>query len=131
MDFKGSSIGPRAQFSGTNLSVGDHTFFNEEAYVDAHGPVTVGKNVSFGPQVMILTTTHDLGPATSRAGAIASRPVTIGDGVWIGARVTVLPGATIGAGAVVAAGAVVTGELPPNGLYGGVPAKLIRRLDVA
>lgn len=128
VDFKGSSIGPRAQFSGTQLSVGNHTFFNEEAYVDAHGPVSIGKNVSFGPQVMILTTTHEPGPATARAGAIVMRPVTIGDGVWVGARVTILPGASIGAGSVVAAGAVVSGDLPAHGMYGGVPAKLIRML---
>jgi maltose O-acetyltransferase len=128
-DFRGSSIGPRAQFSGTQLRVGDHTFFNEEAYVDAHGPVTIGKNVSFGPQVMILTTTHEHGPATSRAGQTVTQPVTIGDGVWVGARVTILPGATIGSGAVIAAGAVVNGDLPANGMYGGVPAKLIRMLD--
>lgn len=129
VDFKGSSIGPRAQFSGTQLRVGDHTFFNEEAYIDAHGPVTIGKNVSFGPQVMILTTTHEPGPAASRAGQITTRPVTIGDGVWVGARVTILPGATIGSGVVVAAGAVVTGDLPANGMYGGIPAKLLRTLD--
>lgn len=108
---------------------GGHTFFNEEAYVDAHGPVTIGKGVAFGPQVMILTTTHEMGPTTSRAGKIITLPVVIGDGVWIGARVTILPGVTVSAGAVVAASAVVVSDLTQNGLYGGVPAKLIRLLD--
>lgn len=130
IDFKGSSIGPRAQFSGTNITVGAHSFFNEEAYVDAHGQVTVGANVSFGPQVMILTTTHKIGPAHFRGGQPPhTEPVTIGDGAWIGARVTILPGVAIGPGAVVAAGAVVASDIPANSLYGGVPAKLIRTLD--
>ena len=54
------------------------------------------------------------------------QPVTIEDGVWVGANVTVLKGVTIGRGSVVAAGAVVTKSFPPYSIIGGVPAKLIR-----
>lgn len=56
-------------------------------------------------------------------------PIAVGDGVWIGARSVILPGATIGDGAVIAAGAVVTGNVEPNALYGGVPAKRIKDLQ--
>lgn len=130
VNFRGSYIGKGAKFTGTDLRVGDHTFFNDGVYVEAKAPVTIGKNVSFGPQVMILTTTHEMGPATFRAGnPPTAMPVTISDGVWVGARATILPGVTIGPGAVVAAGAVVATDLPANAIYGGVPAKLIRTLD--
>jgi acetyltransferase-like isoleucine patch superfamily enzyme len=56
-------------------------------------------------------------------------PIRIEDGVWIGSRVTVLPGVTIGAGAVIAAGAVVNRDVPPDTLVGGVPARVLRHLD--
>jgi maltose O-acetyltransferase len=65
-----------------------------------------------------------------RAGDLKAEPVTIGDGAWIGARATILPGVTIGGGAVVAAGSVVTRDLPANVLAGGVPARVIRELTV-
>lgn len=55
-------------------------------------------------------------------------PITVGDGAWIGANCTILPGVTIGRGAVVAAGSVVTKSIGDNEMYAGVPAKLIRVL---
>ncbi|MGD9753769.1 MAG: acyltransferase [Acidimicrobiia bacterium] len=78
---------------------------------------------------MIVTSDHQLGDSYRRAGPLAAEEVTIEDGCWIGARVTVLPGSSIGAGSVVAAGAVVRGALAPNGLYAGVPARLVRPLS--
>jgi acetyltransferase-like isoleucine patch superfamily enzyme len=57
---------------------------------------------------------------------IEPRPVDIGDGAWLAARVTVLPGSRIGAGAVVAAGSVVSGEIPDGALAGGIPARILR-----
>jgi acetyltransferase-like isoleucine patch superfamily enzyme len=56
-------------------------------------------------------------------------PIKIGEGVWIGARATILPGVTIGAGSVVAAGSLVTKDMPANVLIAGVPAKVIRELE--
>ncbi|MFV3517292.1 DapH/DapD/GlmU-related protein, partial [Mycobacterium tuberculosis] len=76
-----------------------------------------------------VTGSHDLGPASRRAGTEKALPITIGDGCWIGARCTVLGGATIGAGTIVAAGAVVVGPLPPNVLAAGVPAAVKRVLE--
>jgi acetyltransferase-like isoleucine patch superfamily enzyme len=60
-----------------------------------------------------------------------NQEIVIGDGVWFGARVTVLGGVTIGCGAIIAAGAVVNRSIPPFTIYGGVPAKKLKDRDVA
>jgi maltose O-acetyltransferase len=91
--------------------------------------VTIGNNVSFGHQVIVLTNTHDIGPASRRAATLCSKAVTIGNGAWLGARCTILPGVTIGDGAVVAAGSVVNEDVPANVLVAGVPARLVRLLS--
>lgn len=112
-----------------NFTIGGRCFLNSPLFVDAAGPVTLGDRVSLGHHVVIVTTSHALGSAQFRAGAVEAAPVHIEDGAWIAASVTLLPGVTIGHGAVVAAGAVVTKDVAPNTLVGGVPAKLIRVLD--
>jgi maltose O-acetyltransferase len=114
--------------SAKNLSLGDDVFINVGCRVDVRAPVRIGSNVAVGPGVTLWTTTHDLGGPNWRAGSVGSAPITIGDGVWIGANATVLGGAAIGAGAVVAAGAVVVQDVEPHMLVGGVPAGVIREL---
>lgn len=108
-------IGPVCRFNvGCFLNLGDH--------------IHIGRYVGFGQQVMVLTETHAIGGPEYRSGPLTPKPVHIGDGCWIGARATILPGVTIGAGAVVAAGAVVGKDVPPHTLVGGVPAKTLREL---
>ncbi|WP_442978418.1 DapH/DapD/GlmU-related protein [Rhodococcus sp. ADH] len=80
-------------------------------------------------QVLFVTSTHEIGPSEKRGGKAISRPIIIGNGVWIGARSVILPGAMIGHGAVIAAGSIVSGNIPDNMLFGGVPAKEIRKLQ--
>jgi acetyltransferase-like isoleucine patch superfamily enzyme len=75
--------------------------------------------------VQIITDDHTVGDAGQRLGVAVTRPVIIEDGVWIAADVTILHGS------IVAAGAVVTGDVPPDVLVGGVPSRIIRRLDVS
>src|SRR3954452_168159 len=79
--------------------------------------------------VMILTSAHALGPHERRGGELASAPVRIGHGCWIGARAVLLPGVTVGDGCVIAAGAVVRADCTADTLYAGVPAQAVRRLD--
>jgi len=111
-----------------NLTIGEGCWFNVRCFLDLGSAITIGNNVSFGHQVMVLTNSHEIGTAASRASTLSSRPVTIGNGTWIGARVTILPGVTIGPGAVLAAGAVVHEDVPPNALVAGTPARVVRLL---
>ena len=121
---------PGIRFLGDprQLSAGPGSFLNAELLIGANAPVRIGERVRIGPRCMLLTTTHELGGPEQRAGEPVAEPVAIEDGCWLGASVTVLGGVTVGRGSVVAAGAVVTEDCAPNGLYGGVPARLIRDL---
>lgn len=101
--------------------------------IHGSGAVTIGDHVRFGPEVLILTQNHRY----RGAGAVPYdeyfdlKPVRIGDCVWIGARVTLLPGATVGEGAIIQAGAVVHGEIPACAIAGGNPAKVFGQRDRA
>ena len=79
--------------------------------------------------VHFVTSSHEIGDTYKRASNNISKPIVIGDGCWIGCDVTVLPGSIIGSGTVVAGGSVVHGVLESDCLYGGNPAKLIKRLS--
>lgn len=111
------------------LKVGEFCRFNVGCIIDLNAPVTIGDQVGFGQQVLILTTTHEIGGPKRRSSHPVPKPVTIEEGCWMGARSTILPGVTIGAGSIVAAGAVVTKNVPPNSLVAGVPARVVRQLD--
>jgi acetyltransferase-like isoleucine patch superfamily enzyme len=78
---------------------------------------------------VVVTSGHAIGPASHRAGPVEAAPVVVEDGAWIGACVTLLPGARVGAGSVVGAGSLVVGELPPCVLAVGRPARVVRRLE--
>ncbi|MEV8393365.1 MULTISPECIES: sugar O-acetyltransferase [unclassified Streptomyces] len=114
---------------GTYISIGARTFINFNAvFLDA-APITIGSDVQIGPNVQLLTPTHELGAARRRAGWEKASPVTIGDNVWLGGGVIVCPGVTIGENTVVGAGSVVTKDLPAGVLAVGNPARVIRELE--
>ncbi|MFI8992611.1 sugar O-acetyltransferase [Streptomyces sp. NPDC053542] len=114
---------------GYLISIGSGTFVNFGAvFLDA-GPITIGAHVQIGPNVQLLTPTHELDSERRRAGWEKALPVTIGDNVWLGGGVIVCPGVTIGENTVVGAGAVVTKDLPPGVLAVGNPARVLRKLD--
>jgi acetyltransferase-like isoleucine patch superfamily enzyme len=112
------------------LSIGPNTFINYDCLLDCTGGVTLGGDVSFGFGVILTTQAHDIGHGDHRCGTVQLRPIVIGDGAWLGASTTVLPGVTIGEGVVVGAGSLVTHDLEANRLYVGVPAHPVRDLDV-
>ena len=82
-----------------------------------------------GPNTLITTVGHPLSPKGRREYHALAKPVRIGNDVWIGGNVTILPGVTIGNNVVVAAGAVVTEDVPDNTWVGGVPAKVIKTIE--
>jgi maltose O-acetyltransferase len=118
--------------AGVNVSLGAGTFINAGCVFDAEGAISMGTNVAVGPGCIFLTSTHELSDDPhARAGVVRIEPITVGNGVWIGAGVKVLPGITIGEGSVIAAGAVVTQDVAPNTMSGGVPARKLQDLQIA
>jgi maltose O-acetyltransferase len=128
IDLNGTTLRSGCRFESDRVLFGPDGMVNEGCYFENREPIDVGARCYLGPHVMLVTSTHVLGVEEQRAGEYAGRAVTIGDGCWLGARVTVLPGVTVGAGCVIAAGAMVVRDCPPNGLYGGVPARQLRDL---
>ena len=115
--------------NGLNIHVGDDFLANYNVTILDIRPVTMGNDVWIGPNTLITTVGHPLEAEGRRKHLGISEPVTIGDDVWIGGNCTILPGVTIGDGAVVAAGAVVTKDVPAHCVVGGVPAKVLRRIE--
>ena len=77
----------------------------------------------------LLTSTHKIGDANRRAKESYGKPITIGDATWVGANVTIQPGVTMGSGCIIAAGSVVIKDCESNWIYGGQPARKIKKLD--
>jgi maltose O-acetyltransferase len=115
-------------FGGRDVEIGRGTFVNFGCVFDNLAPVRIGARCDIGMEAMFVTSTHAAGGPERRAGAVGGKPVAVGDGCWIGARVMVMPGVTVGDGCVLAAGAIVTRDCEPHGLYAGVPAQRVRDL---
>ncbi|WP_269855491.1 sugar O-acetyltransferase [Streptomyces sp. RPT161] len=127
----GEQVRIRAPFYcdyGYHIRIGTGTFVNFGAVFLDPAPITIGAHVQIGPNVQLLTPTHELDAERRRAGWEKALPVVIGDNVWLGGGVIVCPGVTIGENTVVGAGAVVTTDLPPGVLAVGGPARVVRRL---
>lgn len=109
--------------------LGDHVSFNGAVFFGG-GSVTIGRWVHTGEGLKVFTRNHNYeGEAIPYDNTYVHKSVTIGDCVWIGAYVTLLPGTTIGEGAIIQAGSVVHGEIPPMAIAGGNPAKVFAWRD--
>ena len=113
---------------GPRLTIGTGCLFNIHITIDLAAPILIGNSISIGPQTMLITGAHKIGGSLHRSGELTPKPIQIGDGAWLGARCTIMPGVTIGDGAIVAAGSVVIKDVPPNTLVAGVPATIKRQL---
>lgn len=116
---------------GYNIEVGDNFFANTNFVVLDGAKVTIGNNVFIAPNVGIYTAGHPLDVEQRNEGLEYAFPITIGDNVWIGGHVCIMPGVTIGNGAVIGAGSVVTKDIPANVLAVGNPCKVLREITEA
>jgi len=122
---------------GEHIYIHEGTFINVNAIFLDNNIINIGKNGLIGPGVQLLTASH---PLSARERLITSnenlktsyktfsKPIQIGDNVWIGGNTVVLPGITIGNNVTIGAGSVVTKDIPDNLLAFGNPCKIIRQI---
>ena len=120
-------VGPIYLFG--SLEVGNDTWIGHDFYLEGNGHVSIGSNCDIAPFVSCYTGSHEIGTHEKRGGGGINGVISIGNGCWICGSVKILLGSVILDGAVVSAGSVVIKFVENDCLFGGVPAKLIKRLD--
>ena len=119
------SVYPSAKvWAPWNVEMGSYVAIDDNVNLYSASKITIGTKVAISREAFICTASHDI---TKPNRPLVTAPITICDGVWIGARAIILPGVTIGEGAVVAAGAVVTKDVEPFTVVAGNPAKFIKK----
>jgi len=108
------------------IIIGDGTFINQQCVIRPN--IKIGRHVSIGPGVMLLSDSHEIGPSEMRAGKSIYPPIHIGDGCWIGANSTIIGNVKVGKGTIIGAGSLVNKNCEPDSLYAGVPARFIKKL---
>jgi maltose O-acetyltransferase len=138
LEFSGAGIWIESPFYcdyGCNISIGSNTFINTNCIFIDNNKIKIGNNGLIGPFVQIYTATHPLQAVhrilenDSKSRYVTfSKPVTIGENVWIGGGAIILPGVTIGDNVVIGAGSVVSRDVPNNVLALGNPCKIKKEL---
>lgn len=114
---------------GVNCRIGDATFINHNAYLMDGAAITIGSHCFIGPNCGMYTGNHPMIADERNRGLEQAKPITIGDNVWIGADVTILPGVTIGDGCVIGAKSLVNRDIPAGMFAAGVPCRVIRPIS--
>jgi len=126
---KNINIEKGAKFGyGENISIGNNSGIGVNASIPPD--TIIGDDVMMGPDCIIYASNHKYSDITipmNKQGHEASKQTIIGNDVWIGGKVIILPGKIIGNGVIIAAGSIVTKNLEEYGIYGGNPAKLIKK----
>lgn len=117
-----------ANWGGHHVHFGNHVYANFGLTLvdDAH--IYVGNDVLFAPNVILSTAGHPINPELRKNDYQFNAPIRIGNNVWLGAGVIVMPGVTIGDNSVIGAGSVVTKDIPSNVVAFGTPCKVIREI---
>lgn len=113
---------------GKQIRVGERFFANFNLTILDEAYVTIGDDCFLGPNVSIYTACHSTDPFERNSRKEWALPVSIGNNVWIGGSVTILPGVTIGDNVTIGAGAVVVSDLPSNVIAAGNPCKVIKKI---
>lgn len=113
---------------GYNIRVGKNFFANFNLVILDEAPVTFGDNVFVAPNCGFYTAGHPVDAPERNIGLEYARPITVGNDVWIGAGVSVLPGVSIGSNCVIGAGSVVTRDIPSNSIAVGNPCRVIKTI---
>ena len=116
---------------GYNIEVGENFYANYNLIILDVGKVKIGKNAQIAPNVSIYTAGHPIHPESRNSGYEYGIAVTIGDNVWIGGNVCIMPGVTIGSNVVIGAGSVVTKDIQDNVIAAGNPCRVIRPITLA
>lgn len=113
---------------GKNIEVGENFFANYNLTILDVGKVTIGRNALFAPNVSIYTAGHPIHPDSRNSGYEYGIDVTIGDNVWLGGNVVIMPGVHIGDNAVIGGGSVVTKDIPSWSIAVGNPCRVVRAI---
>ena len=114
---------------GKFIEIGEGTFINFDCIILDACKVKIGSHVLIGPRTCIYSATHPIYAPVRIEGYDISKPVTIGDNVWLGGNVVINPGVTIGENTIIGAGSVVTKSIPANVIAAGNPCKIIREIN--
>ena len=113
---------------GYNISVGENFYANHNLIILDGNRVSFGDNVFIAPSCTFSTAGHPIDKERRNKGLEYAHPIIVGDDVWFGANVTVLPGVKIGSNVVIGAGSLVNKDIPDNSLALGNPCKVVRKI---
>ncbi len=116
---------------GYNCRIGEATFINHGAYLMDAGKITIGSHCFIGPNCGMYTAIHAMLPEERNRGIERAKPIVLGDNVWLGGNVIILPGVTIGSNTVIGAGSVVTKDIPSGVVAAGNPCRVMREITQA
>lgn len=116
---------------GVNISIGENFYTNHNVTILDGARVTFGDNVFIAPNCVFSTAGHAIDSEQRNQGLEIALPITVGNSVWIGANVSVLPGVTIGSNTIIGAGSVVNKDIPDGVIAAGNPCRVIRRITEA
>ncbi len=113
---------------GYNISVGENFYMNHNGVILDGAKVEFGDNVFIGPNCGFYTAGHPIDYIQRNKGLEYAKPIKVGNNVWFGGNVVVLPGVTIGDNVVIGAGSVVTKDIPPNVIAHGSPCRVVKEI---